>query len=142
LLVVAVVVAGTLVGITTAVVLSPREDTYTTTVGAGLEPTLDAEQVANLARDQISNMAAEASRSVSADIKSLTAVAEADIASVLPSLGDPGTGSDRLVWVVKATGWFVARTGPAGRPPDAGPDGYLVIEDATGHIVGMGIGSY
>lgn len=140
LLVVAVIAAGTVVGIAAAVVLSPKADSYITTVGAGLVPRMDAEQVADLAREQIASMATADSRSVTPDILSVTAVAEADIESVLPHLGDQDAGSERLVWVVKATGWFVARLGPAGRAPDAGPDGYLVIDDATGHTVGMGVG--
>jgi hypothetical protein len=140
LLAFAVIAAGTVVGIAAAVVLSPKSDTYTTAVAAGLAPRMDPEQVAGLAREQIAAMATAASRSVSPDILSVTAVAEADIESVLPHLGNPDSGSDRLVWVVKATGWFVARLGPAGRPRDAGPDGYLIIEDATGHVVGMGVG--
>jgi hypothetical protein len=140
LLVLAVIAAGTVVGIAASVVLNPEADSYTTTVGAGLALRMDAEQVADLARDQIADMATAASRSVTPDILSVTAVAEADIESVLPHLGNQDGGSERLVWVVKATGWFVARLGPASRPPDAGPDGYLVIDDATGHIVGMGVG--
>jgi hypothetical protein len=138
--VVAVVAAGTVVGIAVAVVLSPKADSYTTTVGAGLAPRMDVEQVADLARDQIASMATAANRSVTPDIMSVTAVAEADLESILPHLGNQDSGSDRLVWVVKATGWFVARLGPPGRLPDAGADGYLVIDDATGHAVGMGVG--
>jgi hypothetical protein len=135
----AVIAAGVVVGIAAAALLVPKPDTYSTTLSAGLVPRMDAEQVADIARDQIASMASAANRSVSPDILSVTAVAESDIESALPDFGGDPEAS-RLVWVVKATGWFVARTGPAGRPPDAGPDGYLVIDDATGQTVGMGVG--
>lgn len=65
-----------------------------------------------------------------------------EAAKIEPGIGapDPGTPeAARRVWVVRAEGRFVGDRVPPGADPVIGRTGYLVIDDATGEIIGMGM---
>jgi hypothetical protein len=66
----------------------------------------------------------------------------ADVGAYEPRIGDADPSSPdatRIVWVARGEGTFlVTRTGRSGRPPWVGATGYLLIDDETGEIVGMG----
>lgn len=134
----AVVLLGTAVGLLLGA-LRLSGDEFTSSVGSGLQPRRTAEEVAAGARLHLDATAKASGRNDSPDIISVTAVHETDINRVFPNI-ESGT-EDRVVWIVKARGWYVAMTGPPGRPHDTGPEGYLMYDDATGALVGMGIGS-
>lgn len=75
-------------------------------------------------------------------IISLTPVLRSEADKVEPRLGivdseNPDAG--RLIWIVRAQGAFFGGRVPPGAKPIIGTTGYLVIDDDTGLIVGMGI---
>ncbi|HET8785529.1 MAG TPA: hypothetical protein VFM38_07840 [Candidatus Limnocylindrales bacterium] len=60
---------------------------------------------------------------------------EASLADVPPESGD----ASRVIWVARGEGTFlVTRGGLSAKGPWVGETGYLLIDDETGEIVGMG----
>lgn len=116
------------------------------TVAPGLSPRMRPSAVAQTVLDQLSRpihavtVDPSTGQTVAVPpvptILSMSAVSGADLPKVDPHLSpDPYP----LLWVVRASGAFVAGFGPPGAPPIQGGAGYYLIDDATGNIVGMGI---
>jgi hypothetical protein len=72
---------------------------------------------------------------------SLTAVLASNIGAVESSAGfpDPGSVDDTTVWIARASGPFIGLRVPPGKDPIKGDTGYVVIDDATGKILQMGM---
>jgi hypothetical protein len=65
-----------------------------------------------------------------------------EAAKVEPNIGVPTEGTpeaDRVVWVVRAEGTFVGDRVPPGKKPMIGTSGFIVIDDASGEIIGLGM---
>lgn len=74
-------------------------------------------------------------------IQSLAATAWRDVAMHEPRAATLHEGSpeaSRIVWVVRGDGSFLVTRVPRDREPFVGRSGYLLIDDATGMILGMG----
>ena len=108
------------------------------TIDAGLSPRMTAEQAIGLATSQVSNMAQSVGHSTASTIVFAHAVRGGAIASVeVDAPVFEGSAADGTYWIVRAEGTFVGRRG---RGPDQIFDtGYLIIDDANGDIVGMGM---
>lgn len=74
-------------------------------------------------------------------IQSVAATRWSDVVAHESRAGAPEIGSadaSRIVWVVRAEGSFLVMRTPPGREPFVGKSGYLLIDDETGMILGMG----
>ena len=111
----------------------------------GVKTLSDPSRVASAALSQLSKMgaAAQAVGAVPAQARllSITAVRASDVKVVEPRAGAPdvGSGDDEAIWVVRATGSFVGLHVPPGDAPIVKQTGYLLIDDASGDVVGMGM---
>lgn len=77
----------------------------------------------------------------SVKVLSINPVSRSDADRVEPRLGaiDPeNPDAGRLVWIVRAEGAFFGGRVPPGAKPIVGTTGYIVIDDETGLVVGMG----
>jgi hypothetical protein len=74
------------------------------------------------------------------EITSVAAAKWSDIGSIELQAGGVGDSPDasRIVWVVRGNGDFLVARTPPGREPWVGKTGYLLIDDETGEILGMG----
>lgn len=123
------------------------DTTYSLRVFPGVNPTMSAAQVANIALTHL----ARPIQSVAIDpqtgqigavpapprILAISAVAGADLDSADPHLSaHPEYGT---LWLVVAEGRFIGLDRPYGAPPIVGSRGYYLIDDSTGRIIGWGI---
>ena len=119
---------------------SPRPSSTLTTLR-------DAEGVGAIALAHIESMA-ETGRAMGLDgadertqIRSVVAASWSDLHELEPNAGAldlESPDSSRVVWVVRADGPFAVLRTPRGREPFVGASGYLVIDDESGMILGMG----
>jgi hypothetical protein len=73
-----------------------------------------------------------------ATVTKISAVRGRDLEKAEPGAGSAeGDQADAAYWVVRGTGTFLGRRGQSG--DHLSGTGYIVIEDATGDIVGMGM---
>ena len=121
------------------------DPTYSVRVFPGVQPTMSADQVANIVlkhlRQPIQSVAVNPQTGqISAvpappRILAMSAVAGADLQSADPYLGPhPEYGT---LWLVVAEGRFKGHHPLS--PPIVGSRGYYLIEDSTGRTVGYGI---
>lgn len=108
------------------------------TIDAGLKPHLSGSEAIALAQSQIAAMAQSVGRSTSSSISSARAVRGSEISKIeatAPTLDD--AEADQTYWIVRGTGTYLATRG---RGPDkVFATGYLIIDDATGDVIGMGM---
>lgn len=111
-----------------------------------VDPVRTEAEVTAIATNHLALMATAAEGSgltpVPAKLESVAATRWSDVSAVEPSLADvPAESGDasRVIWVARGEGTFlVTRTGLSGKGPWIGETGYLLIDDETGEIVGMG----
>jgi len=119
--------------------------TYKVEVAQDANATRSVADVASRAVARLDAMQAQAPGGAAANgappaIISLTAILGADIASVEPNAPRPvGGDAAKTFWIVRATGIFVGQRVPPGQSPIIGATGYLIIDDATGEFIGMGM---
>lgn len=112
----------------------------TVTIAPGLQPRLTPDEAIALAANNIALMARDVGADEAPRIISATAVRGGDISSVEPGAGSPdGAASNGIYWVVRGQGRFVGRFAPSGSGPLVSTTGYVIIDDATGEVVGMGL---
>jgi hypothetical protein len=130
----ALLVALIAVGVT----MSSGNGTYTTMIDDGVEPALSAARVAEIAfadLERMSGLVGASARHPIEDVR-LHAVRNGDVEDYEPgsAFGD-GVG---IVWIVRANATFVTARG---RQPGliVRDSGYLLIQDGSGEIIGMGM---
>src|SRR3990170_3562974 len=109
----------------------------TVSVQAGLTPRLDASTVQKIAEQHLASMQTMAAGGQAIAVHEISAVGGDPMAGREPA---PPVEADAsgIRWVVRATGTFVGQRVPPGNPPIVADTGYLIIDDATGEVVGMG----
>jgi hypothetical protein len=111
------------------------------TVPTGIVTRMTPSQVISLAKTTLSTMSNGVANAIPIAIVSVTATGEAGLSSIEPGAG-ADLGGDRagsIIWVVRATGTFVAPRSLPGKAPIVASSGYLLIDDATGESIGMGM---
>jgi hypothetical protein len=109
------------------------------TVDPGIRPSLSASDAIRLAQSEISLMAGDVGRNPASTIASARALKGSDIPSAEPN--GPifsGEQADRTYWIVRGSGTFVPEFGRS-NPKKIFGTGYLIMDDATGEIVGSGM---
>lgn len=124
--------------------LAWAQSVFPVRIDRGVAPTMTSEQVAAKVISRLNKpiedlRIADTSGRVAAyptppAIESMDCVQGSDIARVIPTRFGPRP--EPVVWVVQAQGEF-AKTNPAGANIRK-TRGYVLIDDATGQIVGMG----
>jgi hypothetical protein len=133
-LVVAIVIGAVLVANSLAA-SAPR-----VTIAQGVQPRLTSDAAIALAANQIALMARSLGAAETSQISSANAVRGGDLTSVEPGAGSPeGAAANAIFWIVRGRGTFVGRFSPSGTGPFVGATGYVIIDDATGEVVGMGL---
>lgn len=117
------------------------------TLTSGVAPTRTEADVLKIATSHLDGMAGSAV-SMGLDpapngsrIESVEAAMWSDIEAYGSGASAPEIGSpdaSRILWVVRAEGTFLVVRSGLGRDPWVGKTGYLLIDDETGMIVGMG----
>jgi hypothetical protein len=110
----------------------------TVSVQAGLAPKLDVSTVQAIAEQQLASMQTMAAGGQTIAIQKISAVG-ADRVTGVEAAVPVETDATGIRWVVRATGTFVGQRVPPGNPPIVADTGYLIIDDATGEVVGMGM---
>jgi hypothetical protein len=131
----AIILAVAAVGSLASAVLAAAGPTVS--VDAGLAPKRTAADVVSVAQAYLDVMAARPEAAQAADSQKAVVSARATTSG----LTQPAAvgGSDHVVWVVRATGTFVGLRVPPGQDAIVGTSGYIVIDDATGDILEMGM---
>lgn len=110
----------------------------TITVPAGIATRMNAADVIASVERRLMNMSAGVPNSVPITILSVTATDAGSVDAVEPNAGiDTSFGG--VVWIVRAKGTFVGVHVPPGTKPITSSTGYLLIDDATGEPMGMGM---
>jgi hypothetical protein len=110
------------------------------TVADGLAPRMAPDEVQQLVAERLQRVGRESGRD-----GALIVIERVDavVRDAVPAI-EPGAamtdGDESVVWVVRARGTFIATRGLRGTdPPRISDTGYLVIDDATGEILEMGM---
>ncbi len=138
-------IAAVAFGIVAAMVLAgPSSDRVTAaaavaTVAPGLLPQMTPDAVAEIATSRMDSMASAAGRATGTGrIEQMAAIRYADIAlfesRLVPETGEAG---EQLVWYVRGSGTWSTQRG-RGSKLRVADTGYLIIEDQSGTVVGMG----
>jgi hypothetical protein len=136
---IALVVAGALVAVALAA-NSIAAPSPTISIASGVEPRLTPTEAIAIAQNDIALMARSVGAAESSTVLKATAARGADVDSVEPGAGTAeGEQAESVYWVVRARGTFVGARGPAGSSDRVAATGYIVIDDATGDVVGMGL---
>jgi hypothetical protein len=114
-------------------------DDFGSGVATGLSVRSTASDVARIARENIANMARDAGRPETVDIVRINGVPGEAVRSLEPGAGEGDSDIGRAVWVVRAIGTFVGNRVPPGHDDIIADSGYLLIDDFTGEVVGMGL---
>lgn len=114
-------------------------DDFESGVATGLSVRSTASDVARIAREEIADMARDAGRPETVNIVRINAVPAEAVRSLEPSAGEGNSDVGRAVWVVRALGTFIGERVPPGQDEIVAESGYLLIDDATGEIIGMGM---
>lgn len=111
----------------------------TTSIAQGLRPNLDPSTVQQIAEQHLASMQTMAAgQGPAAVVQRISAVA-ADRVATLEAAAPVELEVAGIRWVVRATGTFVGLRVPPGQPPIVNDTGYIIIDDATGEVVGMGM---
>lgn len=110
----------------------------TVSIQAGLAHRLDVSTVQGIAEQHLGSMQTMAAGGQAIAIQKISAVA-ADRVTSVEAAAPVETDATGIRWVVRATGTFVGQRVPLGNPPIVADTGYLIIDDATGEVVGMGM---
>lgn len=110
-----------------------------------VDPARTEAEVTQIAANRMADMAARATElnltPVATKLESVVATRWADVGAFEPRLGVPPESADagQIVWVARGEGTFLVTRGGFGQnEPWVGKTGYLLIDDKTGEIVGMG----
>lgn len=113
----------------------------------GVVPTRAETDIREIATSHLSRMAESAQKMGlerapdGLTIQSVAAARWSDVVAHEPRAAAAEIGSAeamQIVWVVRAEGSFLVMRTPPGREPFVGKSGYLLIDDDTGTILGMG----
>lgn len=100
---------------------------------------LTANEVASIVMSRLGAMGTPAG---TGQIIRMTVIPMAILGSVEPSAGSPPSGApdaEDVVWVVRAQGHFVGLRVPPGAQPITASTGYVLVDDASGETIGMGM---
>jgi hypothetical protein len=138
-------VAVVSVGATVVVAVSqPRSEAlaappYKVEIAPDAHATRTAADVVARAAARIAAMRQQASGPAT-EIKTVTAVRGRAIGALVPNAAAmTGSDLDKTFWVVTASGTFVGLRVPPGQSPIVETTGYLIIDDASGDAIGMGM---
>jgi hypothetical protein len=114
---------------------------FTLDIDPTLEPRHRVDEVVAIALNDIDDMArgaaAEGLPTTPARITKIWLRRQSDLQSVDPNA--PGSTDSNVVWLVRAEGTFTTNhTGSVPRSPAVWSSGYLIVDDATGGIIGQG----
>lgn len=113
----------------------------------GVVPTRAEADIREIATSHLNRMAESAHKmgleqaADALNIQSIAATTWSEVGVHESRAAGPETGSAdalRVVWVVRGEGSFRVMRTPPGREPFVGESGYLLIDDETGMILGMG----
>jgi hypothetical protein len=109
------------------------------TIDPGLRPVMSASDAIRVAQSEIALMAGDVGRNPASTISSARALRGSDITSAEPD-GPIFTGDQalRTYWLIRGSGTFVPEFGRS-NPKRVYGTGYLIIDDASGEIVGTGM---
>lgn len=114
---------------------------------SGVVPTRAEADIREIATSDLNRMAESAQKMGleqapdGLKIQSVSATRWIDVVTQESRAGAPEIGSAdalRIVWVVRGEGSFLVMRTPPGGEPFVGKSGYLLIDDETGTILGMG----
>lgn len=130
------VAAGLLVVV--AVPLAFSQEAAQVTIDDGISPTLTIASVTQLAEADIRNMGQLTGGGAVPRVISAHAMRSDAITKDEPNgpIFDPARAG-ATVWLVRATGTFVGQRGKG--PDQVFKSGYLIIDDATGEVIAMGM---
>jgi hypothetical protein len=123
--------------------MPPAAPGYTVSVAAGVTTTTSADRAAAIARHYLDLQTPElAAPGIHTDpiVRSVAAVRAADAAAIEPGIPaqEVAASPGRVVWVASVTGDFLnLRDLPWSRAGTPYPSGNIVIDDATGSILGV-----
>jgi hypothetical protein len=121
------------------VAISSAASPPSVSIAPGLTPRLGSADAAKLAQSNIALMARSVAANETSTVTKIMAVRGDQIDAAQPGAGSAtGDQADDIYWIVRASGTFVARRGPAGGDR-VYPSGYILISDATGDVVGFGM---
>jgi len=105
-------------------------------ISPGLSPQLSAEEAISIAT---TGTGTNGDVSAPLTVTNVHVIVMANIKEVEPNaFVDPGA-RDGIVWVIRGTGKFVGWRVPPGAQPITGNQGYVVVDDATGQVLQMGM---
>ena len=123
--------------------LPPANPGYSVSVDTGVTPTTTADRAAAIARHYLDLQTPElAAPEIHTDpiVRSVSAVRAADAPALEPRVPADAVAAEpsRVVWVASVTGDFLNLNDlPWSRAGDPYPSGNIVIDDATGRILGV-----
>ncbi len=105
-------------------------------IAPGLTPQLSTSQALAIASSGTGSLGARGGSLVATSVH---VVAMADIRQFESGATVDEGAASRIIWIVRGTGTFVGYRVPPGAPPVVGTQGYVVIDDATGEVLQMGM---
>lgn len=120
------------------IVAARQTDPYSVSYGSGVVAQKDPDAIADLARQLLATMGSRSGESrIAINIESVQALMPIQVGREIDTSMD-NEEPTRTLWLIKARGPFYFERVPLGVQPAVVDHGYILVDDATGEIIGLG----